>query len=318
MLRRIHAISAAIALVAAGLAVAGCDDPKPPPPPAPSAKPAMTAPAPNATAMAPAVAPTSTAAAVAGKMANCPSAVEGAATDIKDVEGGVELAITAKSADATKDIRARSKTLADAAKTESTDRKHTGTGEGGGAFGRCPVVMRATSVDLSDIEGGTKLVVKAQKPAEVDWVRRESRERLAELATPGIKEAGQGKMAHCPSAVDGAQTTVKKAADAVVVTVTATGDDKVKAVRDRSKHLAEASKTEGAAGKHAGDGSGGGGLGRCPVVLKDTTVTAKDVAGGSELSVTPKDKATLAALAKDAEERAKNFGAAAPAAAPAK
>jgi len=305
VLRRIQPISA-IALAAASLALAGCEDPKPTPPPMTSAKPAATMAAPTATAMA---APTSTAAAAAGKMANCPSAVEGAATDIKDIEGGVEVAITAKTEAGTKDIRARAKALAEAAKTDSANRKHTGTGEGGGALGRCPVVMRDVTLDLSDIEGGTKVVVKIKEAAQLDWLRRESRERLVELATPGAKDAGQGKMIHCPSAVEGAKTAVKKAADAVVVTVTATGDDKVKDVRDRAKHLAEASKAAGA-GKHTGDGSGGGGFGRCPVVLENTTVTAKDVEGGSELTVKPKDKAGLDALAKDAEERAKNFGSA--------
>ena len=307
MLRRIQTISAVIALAAASLALGACEDPKPTPPPMTSAKPVATMAAPTATAMAPA--PTSTAAAAAGKMANCPSAVEGAATDIKDIEGGVEVAITAKTEAATKDIRARAKALAEAAKTDSANRKHTGTGEGGGALGRCPVVMRDVTLDLSDIEGGTKVVVKIKEAAQLDWLRRESRERLAELATPGAKEAGQGKMAHCPSAVDGSKTVVKKAADTVVVTVTATGDAKVKDVRDRAKHLVEASKAEGA-GKHTGDGTGGGGFGRCPVVLENTTVTAKDVEGGSELTVKPKDKAGLDALAKDAEERAKNFGSA--------
>lgn len=313
MLRRIHAISAVLALTVLGLA-AGCDEPKPAPAPPASAKPAMTASA----AMPAKPAPSSSAMAAAGKMSNCPSAVEGAATDIKDTEGGVEVTVTAKAEDAVKDIRARAKVLADAAKTDSATRKHSGTGEGGGAFGRCPVVMRGTEVALSDVEGGSKVVVKIKDAAQVDWLRRESRERLAELALPGAKDAGQGKMAHCPSAVEGSKTEVKKTADAVVVTVTATGDDKVKDVRERSTHLVEASKAAAAAGKHGGDGSGGGGFGRCPVVLKDTTVTAKEVPGGTELTVKPDDKAGLDALAKDAEERAKNFGAAgaAPAAAP--
>lgn len=309
MLRRIHAISAALALAALGLVAAGCDEPKPTAAPAPTQTAKPTA-APTSAAAAPttaAAAPTGSAAAGGGqgKMANCPSAVEGAKTEIKDVDGGVELTITG-SGDAVKDIQARSKSIAEAAKSEASTRKHSGTGEGGGAFGRCPVVLRDTDVTATDMEGGTKVVVKTKTAAEVDWLRRESRERLAELGKPGVKDAGQGKMAHCPSAVEGAKTTVKKGADAVVVTVVATGDDKVKEVRERAKHLIDASKAEGE-GKHSGDGTGGGGFGRCPVVLKDTTVTAKDVEGGSELTVKPKDKAGVDALVKESESRVKEY-----------
>jgi TusA-related sulfurtransferase len=305
VLRRIHAISAAIVLSALGFAASGCEDPKPTTTaPTQTAKP-TSAPTAKPTA-APTAAPTSTAAAAAGKMSNCPSAVEGAKTEIKDVDGGVELSITASAEAATKDIRERAKQLAEAAKIESASRKHTGTGGGGGAFGRCPVVMRDTNVTLADIEGGTKITVKMKNAAEVDWLRRESRERLAELDKPGVKDAGQGKMVHCPSAVEGSKTSLKAAGDAVIVTVTATGDDNIKQVRERAKHLVEASKAEDK-GKHGGDGTGGGGLGRCPVVLKDTTVTAKDVEGGAELTVTPKDKAGVDALLKEAESRQQQY-----------
>lgn len=309
MLRHFHAISAALALSALGLAAAGCEDPKPTAAPVPTQTAKPTPAAPTATAAAPATptaAPTGQADATKGKMANCPSAVEGAKTEIKDVEGGVELSITAASADGTKDVRARSKAIAEAAKTEATTRKHSGTGEGGGAFGRCPVVLKETDVTVADMEGGSKVVVKAKNAGELDWLRRESRERLADLGKPGGKEAGQGKLSHCPSAVEGAKTTVKKGADAVVVTVVATGDEKVKDVRDRAKHLTEASKAEGE-GKHTGEGTGGGGLGRCPVVLHETAVTAKDVEGGAEITVKPKDKAGLDALNKEAESRVKEY-----------
>jgi TusA-related sulfurtransferase len=305
VLRAIHAISAAIVLSALGVAATGCEDPKPTSTtPTQTAKP-TAAPTAKPTA-ATTAAPASSAAAAAGKMSNCPSAVEGAKTEIKDVDGGVELSITASAEAATKDIRDRAKQIAEAAKMEASTRKHTGTGEGGGAYGRCPVVMKATDIALADIAGGTKITVKIKDAAEVDWLRRESRERLAELDKPGVKDAGQGKMVHCPSAVEGSKTTVKAAGDAVVVSVTATGDANVKEVRERAKHLVEASKADDK-GKHAGDGTGGGGLGRCPVVLKDTTVTHKDIEGGAELTVKPKDKAAVDAVLKEAEGRIQQY-----------
>jgi hypothetical protein len=244
------------------------------------------------------------AAADRGKMVHCPSAVDGATTDIQDTDGGVVLTVTTKDAAKTKELRERAKVLADASKTEVPGAKHDGTGAGGGAFGRCPIVNRNTTVEAVDVEGGSKVTVKVKNAAEVDWLRRESRERLKEMGEPGAKEAGQGKMAHCPSSVDGATTEVKATKDAVVVTVKAKDEAKTKEIRERAKFLVEASKKDPNDVTHKGDGSGGGGFGRCPVVVKDTTVEAKEVDGGSELTVKPKTAGDLAALEKEAKERA--------------
>ena len=77
-------------------------------------------------------------------MANCPNIVEGAATAIKEVEGGVELTITAKDEAATKDIRGKSKRLAGMSKEEVPSVKHDGSHHGGGQLGRCPVARDRT------------------------------------------------------------------------------------------------------------------------------------------------------------------------------
>jgi hypothetical protein len=279
----------------------GCDDPKP------TAEPAKTATAAASTAPVkapPTAMPSSPApGGERGKMVHCPSVVEGASTDVQDVEGGVVLTITAKDEARTKEIRERSKFLADASKTEAPGQKHDGSGAGGGALGRCPVVNRNTTVETADVDGGSKITVKPKNAAEVDWLRRESRERLKEMSEPGAREAGQGKMAHCPSTVEGATTTIKATKEAVVVTVVAKDEPKTKEIRERSKFLVEAAKKDPNSVAHKGDGSGGGGFGRCPVVLKDTSVEAKDVEGGSELTVKPKNASDLAALEKEANER---------------
>jgi hypothetical protein len=146
--------------------------------------------------------------------------------------------------------------------------------------------------------------VKVKNAAELDWLRRESRERLKEISEPGAKDAGQGKMAHCPSSVDGATTEVKATKDAVVVTVKGKDEAQTKEIRERAKFLVEAAKKDPSGVTHKGDGSGGGGFGRCPVVVKDTTVESKDVDGGSELTVKPQKAGDLAALEKEAKERA--------------
>ena len=284
--------------------------------PAPSASIAQAPASPSASVAAP-QASASAAIGPAGKMAHCPSAVTSANTVVKDVEGGLIVTITAKDAPAVADIRTRSKFLAESAKNMQPDVKHTGGGEGGGTFGRCPVVMRNTSVDLKEVEGGSELTVKPKDAKELDWLRREARERLADLGDPNAKEAGQGKMAHCPSAVDGAKTTVKELKDGVEVSIVAKDakdDASTKTIRDRAKAVVTAAKLEAQKVTHKGDGSGGGGFGRCPVVLKETKVDFKEVPGGVVFTVKPEKadaKEALAELKKETNERVQKFSIAA-------
>jgi hypothetical protein len=178
-MRRISALAALAALAVAGLSL-GCKDK--PPPPAPAVAAADTAanvapPAPPGSAAAP------------RKMANCPTLVEGGATAIKDIEGGVELTVTAKEEAATREIRARARHLTEVSKEEAPSGRHNGAGHGGGRSGRCPVITRNTVVTAEDIEGGVRITVKPRDVAELDWVRREARERQADPVQPGGRKA---------------------------------------------------------------------------------------------------------------------------------
>lgn len=298
-----------IVAVLSSVVAFGCEEKKAEVTPTPSASVASAAPsasAPQASASAPAP---SASVAPSGKMSHCPNAVTGAATVIKDVEGGVELTVTSKDAAAVADIRARAKVLADAARTPALQSKHTGAGGGGGTFGRCPVVMKDTSVDIADVPDGSKITVKAKTADTVDWLRRESRERQTDIVPASTEGAGERKMAHCPSAVEGAATVVKDNKDGVTVTVTGKGDAIEKEIRARAKFLLEAASHDGGAIVHSGSGTGGGGLGRCPIVVKDTTVGSKDVPGGAEFTVKAKKAADVGKLQKEARDRATNFAA---------
>lgn len=293
-------------------ALLGCDEPKPTTTES-SAKPAVTAKA-TASATVAAASAKPAGSAKAGHMINCPNAVDGASTEFVDTKDGVDVVVKGKDEAATKEIRARAATLVAASKSDTGPSKHTGSGEGGGQFGRCPVVMKNTTVETADVDGGAKISVKAKDAKEIDWLRREAKERLAELGEPGAKDAGQRKMAHCPSSVDGASTEVKETKDAVEVSVTAKDEAKTKEIRERAKHVAEVAKLDPKSVDHTGEGKGGGGLGRCPAVVRDTTIEVKEVAGGVLLVVKPAKAADLAALAKETKERAALF---APGAAPA-
>ncbi|HEY6459123.1 MAG TPA: hypothetical protein VIY73_03200, partial [Polyangiaceae bacterium] len=56
-----------------------------------------------------------------------------------------------------------------------------------------------------------------------------------------------------------------------------------------------------------GEGGGGGSIGRCPIVLKDTALAAKDVPGGSQVDVKAKVAAEVTKLQNEAKERAAKF-----------
>ena len=314
---RTHTTFALLAASMLALGSIACEDKKAEPIPAPS----------SATAAASTVKPmpmTATSSAAAnpvavapsGHLAHCPNAVTGATTLVKEVEGAVELDVTAKDDASVKDIRARAHKLAEVAKSGAAQSKHTGAGGGGGIYGRCPVVMRMTTVEVADMEGGTKITVKPKTANELDWLRRETKQRQANL-DPNVKSgAGERKMAHCPSAVDGAMTQVKDNKDGVVVTVTAKADDAAKAIRERAKHVADVSKHPSPSPEHNGEGKGGGGLGRCPALVADVTVDTKDVPGGAELTLHAKKPADVAMLQSKTKDRAANFTQAVAAASP--
>jgi len=270
---------------------------------------AASAAAPSASA-APSAAPSADVATTSGKMAHCPNAVDGAKADITDSKDGIVFKITGATPAITSEIRARAKFLGNAASAmnQGTETKqHNGSGEGGGVYGRCPIVMRNTSVEVADVEGGSQVTVKPKDAQELDWLRREARERQHELGEPAAQGAGQGKMGHCPSAVQGAVTTIKDTKDGLEVQVVGKDDATTKEIRERGKSLMDAAKSDADVASHKGDGSGGGGFGRCPVVLTDTKVESKEVAGGLTFTVKPTKAADLAALRKEARDRATNF-----------
>ena len=114
---------------------------------------------------------------------------------------------------------------------------------------------------------------------------------------------GGGHMQHCPSAVAGAKTEIKDNKDSVDIVVTAADAAKTDEIRKRAKHMVEAAKADPTSVAHNGDGHGGGGLGMCEVVLKDTTVVAEDVDGGSKMTVKPTKAVDFEWLKKETHAR---------------
>jgi TusA-related sulfurtransferase len=285
--------------------VAGCDSCSKST--APEAAPSASSSAPAASAST-APAPSASVGA-SGKMAHCPDAVPSAKTAIADIDGGVQLTVTGSDPPTVADIQARIQALLDAQKNQTGSVRHSGNGEGGGLLGRCPVVLKNTTVTAATIDTGSKITVLAKDPEEIDWLRRETRDREEDLEAAG-SPAGAGKMAHCPSAVLGAVTTLKNTPDGVSVVVVATpaSDTVTASIRERTKHLAEIAADGGIVEPpHTGEGGGHGSIGRCPIVVTNTTLKVKDVPGGTQVDVKAKAAGDVPKLQAEAKERAAKF-----------
>jgi len=128
------------------------------------------------------------AASPSSRLANCPTSVAGATTTMRDVDNGIEIVVVAAADAAIAEIRARAAALVIAARDPSLQDKHgSGSGGGGGGAsggsgGRCPVIMKRTVVEARDVAGGSAITVTARVPEQIDWLRRETRERQEEIA----------------------------------------------------------------------------------------------------------------------------------------
>lgn len=119
-----------------------------------------------------------------GQMIHCPTAVKGAKVEVKDAKEGVEITVTGDEAE----IRKRAKHVADASKADPTSVQHTGDGHGGGGLGHCVVVLKDTVVTTEDVPGGAKLTVKPVKPVDLEWLKKETKDRQASKAVAKKKK----------------------------------------------------------------------------------------------------------------------------------
>jgi TusA-related sulfurtransferase len=126
-----------------------------------------------------------------GHMQHCPTAVAGAKTEIKDNKDSVEITVTSTDAAKTEEIRKRAKHMVDAAKQEPTSVVHNGEGHGGGGLGVCEVVLKDTTVTAEDVDGGSKITVKPNKPVDFEWLKKETHARHMATAGGGKKKAAK-------------------------------------------------------------------------------------------------------------------------------
>jgi hypothetical protein len=113
----------------------------------------------------------------------CPMQVPGTTVTASDVEGGVALAFTTHGGDVA-ELRERVQRM-----TETHHQHHSG-----GVMGMAPPSTAASE----DIEGGARLVLKPQDPAQLEALREHARThaaRMAEGDCPMMSHLGSGASA---------------------------------------------------------------------------------------------------------------------------
>jgi len=135
-------------------------------------------------ASSPAASPSGSADPLDEKMRHCPLTVDGAKTVIADVEGAVELTVTAPADSAIAEMRRRVRHLEDLSSDKPTGVPH-GAGAGGGGMRNCPVVSKGTRITGTDITGGVRIRVEPRDAAGLSELRDETRKRFAALPPSG-------------------------------------------------------------------------------------------------------------------------------------
>jgi hypothetical protein len=105
--------------------------------------------------------------------------VEGARVDVSDVDGGVELTVTA-STDQVEEVRIRARNAAELRGAGS----HDGLGHDGQHFGHHRHGLRLsglppTDVTVEDVDGGARIRLAAIVPDQIDALRERARENVA-------------------------------------------------------------------------------------------------------------------------------------------
>lgn len=103
-----------------------------------------------------------------GLMTTCPSAVARAATSVTDSANGVDVKVTATTAEGVRSIRERARRLASAGTLPPEE--------------RCPVATRDASLVVSDVQGGVSIAIKPKHGVSVESLRHTVRDRARAFA----------------------------------------------------------------------------------------------------------------------------------------
>ncbi len=127
------------------------------------------------------------------QMNHCPSAVDGATTQVANIDGGVVVTVRAPlDPIAQQEIRRRVQyQLEIVDQPERGAIEHTGLGTGSGRYGFCPGMMERTSLDVQWTTDGAKLIIHADRPEDVRRLQTTTRRRARVLGDKQRKTAAR-------------------------------------------------------------------------------------------------------------------------------
>jgi hypothetical protein len=112
-------------------------------------------------------------------------------------------------------------------------------------------------------------------------------------------------MANCPSATQGASTSVANIPGGVQLTVTAPDTVQQQEIRRRAQtQLAMGTHAKHGALEHTGQGTGSGRFGYCPGMVEDTVVSVDELPDGARITVRANKTKNVALLQQDTFRRA--------------
>jgi hypothetical protein len=117
------------------------------------------------------------------RMRHCPVALDGATSELDDIEGGVRFEIRAP-ANAIAEARRRSHHVVEFAARRTREGHGGFDAKGGGRMRNCPVVTDDVTITALDIDGGAQLDI-VTTPERVEWLRQETRARVAKFPFVG-------------------------------------------------------------------------------------------------------------------------------------
>lgn len=129
--------------------------------------------------------------------------------------------------------------------------------------------------------------------------------RAAPAPPPPSGPAGklEGRMGNCPSAVDGAVTTMTTVTGGVALDITSADLGVAREIVARANHHAAAGAPDPAAMPHTGAHGGPGDVGHCPVVHNGTRVTVTEIGGGVRIVMLAEDPSQAPALEAETRKR---------------
>jgi hypothetical protein len=117
------------------------------------------------------------------RMRHCPLALNGGASTVRDIDGGVRFTVKVP-VSVLADARRRAHHIVDFAANRTREGHGNFDGKGGGRMRNCPVVTDAVTITATEIDGGMQLDV-VTTAERVDQLRTETRDRAKRFPFDG-------------------------------------------------------------------------------------------------------------------------------------